>query len=269
MGQPQPGEMSIPEAVSSWCRQWLNDDPREVLFRVGHLSEVTGLRLASGLAVVLKVRPPSERMRACALVQRHLWRAGFPCPELLAGPAPLGDLTATAEALVEGGEQLPWAADAPRLFAQALARLVALAPSAASLPTLEPSPPWVGWDHAGPGTWPRPDDLAADLNAQIGPAWLEDAGSRVRRRLVRPGGLPAVVGHADWESQNVRWVDRRLRQRSCRSNLHGPRPGPGLSDVGRVRRCDRYLTVQATDGTLRSRPAQSLTNLGFESEPGR
>ena len=48
------------------------------------------------------------------------------------------------------------------------------------------------------------------MNAQVGPAWLEDTGSRVRYRLLRPSSLPVVVGHADWESQNVRWVNTRL-----------------------------------------------------------
>ena len=49
-----------------------------------------------------------------------------------------------------------------------------------------------------------------DLSRPIGPAWLEDAGSRVCYRLLRPSSLPVVVGHADWESQNVRWVNTRL-----------------------------------------------------------
>jgi hypothetical protein len=50
-------------------------------------------------------------------------------------------LVATAEEYVPGGQQLELREDTPRLYAQALARLVALAPEAASLPTLAPSPP--------------------------------------------------------------------------------------------------------------------------------
>jgi len=68
----------------------------------------------------------------------------------------------------------------------------------------------VGWDHDQRGTWPEPDDIEADLNAHVGPGWIEDAGARVRRRLLQPSGLPIVVGHADWESQNLRWMNRRL-----------------------------------------------------------
>ena len=32
----------------------------------------------------------------------------------------------------------------------------------------------------------------------------------MRRRLLQPSALPTVVGHADWEPQNLRWVNRRL-----------------------------------------------------------
>src|ERR671927_136937 len=87
---------------------------------------VGGVPPAAVRAVSLNLPPPSQRLSACVLVQRHLWAAGFPCPEPLAGPAPLGTLSATAEGLVEGGSQLAWGDDSPRLFAQALARLVAL-----------------------------------------------------------------------------------------------------------------------------------------------
>ena len=76
--------------------------------------------------------------------------------------------------------------------------------------TREPSPPWVGWDHDQLGTWPEPDDVEADLNAHVGPSWIEEAGRCVRQRLLRPSALPVVVGHGDWESQNLRWVEHQL-----------------------------------------------------------
>jgi hypothetical protein len=197
------------DELEAWCARWLGAKPTSVLFEVAHLSIVTGLRLVDGREVVVKARPPADRIQACVHVQRHLWDAGFPCPEPLTGPHPLGTLTATAEAFVPGGTRLEPGADSPRLFAEALAALVRLAPPVAALSTLAPPPAWVWWDHDQAGTWPLPDDRDTDLNAHAEPSWLEDVGRRVRRRLAQ-GQAPPVVGHADWEEPNLQWIDRRL-----------------------------------------------------------
>ena len=94
------------DALAAWCVRWLGAQPTRVLFEVVHLSRVTGLQLADGREVVIKARPPANRIQACVHVQRHLWAAGSPCPEPLAGPHPLGTLTATAETFVPGGTRL-------------------------------------------------------------------------------------------------------------------------------------------------------------------
>jgi hypothetical protein len=188
----------------AWCRRWLGADPVEVLFRAGYLSEVTGLRLADGRGVVVKARAPAARLRGCVEAQAALAAARFPCPRPLAGPAPLGVLAATAEELVPGGHLLPPGPDAAGRFASLLAELVRLAPDPAALPTLRPSPPWAAWDHDHPGLWPPPDDRDGDLNDHPGPAWLDRVAAGVRDRLAGPRRA-RVVGHADWESQNLRW----------------------------------------------------------------
>lgn len=204
MARPIP-----PDQLAAWCERWLGQRSGRVLFEAGHLSSVVGVELADSQAVVVKARAPEARIAACCQVQRHLWAAGFPCPEPLAGPAPLGALLATAEAYIPNGTQLAPGPDNPRLFAEALARVVALAPPPGELPTLDPPPAWVGWDHDLPGIWPAPDDRDDDLNAHPGPDWLDHLGRSVRQRLTRCD-LPAVVGHCDWESQNLRWEGRRL-----------------------------------------------------------
>lgn len=198
-----------PHELEPWCEIWLGAAPADTLFEIAHLSQVVGLRLLDGREVVVKVRPAADRIHACVQVQRHLWSVGFPCPEPLAGPAPLGSRIATAEAFVPGGELLERGPHAPQLFAEALARLIANAPPPTLLPTLAPSPAWVWWDHHQPGIWPAPDDRDVDLNAVHEPAWLDVVGRRVRQRLGK-AQHPLVVGHADWESQNVRWHDGKL-----------------------------------------------------------
>jgi hypothetical protein len=88
--------------------------------------------------------------------------------------------------------------------AELLAELVERAPPADGSSSLMPAPPWVGWDHEGPGTWPSPDDLELDLNAHPGPDWIDDAALGVRARLTLAEGA-AVIGHVDWEAHNIGW----------------------------------------------------------------
>ncbi|MBT2233304.1 phosphotransferase [Nonomuraea sp. NEAU-A123] len=195
--------------LRAWCETWLGSVPVHELFRTGHLSVVLGVELADGRAVVLKRRPASARVQGCVEVQRHLSRAGFPCPSPLTDAVPLAGWTVSAETYVPGGVQLDRDADRPRLFAEALARFVRLAPAPDAVSSVAPAPPWVGWAHGSAGVWPWPDDMDVDLNTRPGPAWLDDLGRRVRDRLVAVRHA-SVIGHGDWESQNLRWQDHRL-----------------------------------------------------------
>jgi hypothetical protein len=192
--------------VRAWCQQQLGAEPVEELFRTGHLSMVVGLRLANNRQVVIKARPPLERVAGCVAVQQALARAGFPCPRPLAGPHQLDGLLVTAEELLAGGQPLADQGDAAALFAGLLAELVRLAPPPWAVPPLAPSPPWVGWDRQGSRLWPEAD-LAADRNRHLRPDWLDEAAARVRARLAAVR-LAAVVGHGEWESQNIRWHGR-------------------------------------------------------------
>jgi hypothetical protein len=198
-----------PDALRAWCVQWLGSQFEDVLFQRRHLSAVVGLRLADGRDVVIKARPPAARLAGCHAVHAHVSGAGFPCPRPLVGPRPLMGLTATAEAFIDGGEQLVPGPDSPGLFAEALAELLRVVPAVSAVPSLEPAPAWVWWDHSGRGAWPKPDDTDAELNAMPETAWLDDMARRVQLRLRRHQGT-AIVGHVDWESQNMRWRDRQL-----------------------------------------------------------
>ena len=65
------------------------------------------------------------------------------------------------------------------------------------------------WDHPGPALWPRATDVDADLGASSGAPWLEQYARAARRRLAADRA-PAVVGHGDWWSDNVRFTGGRL-----------------------------------------------------------
>jgi hypothetical protein len=193
--------------LADWCDRHLGARAACVLFRSGHLSEVVAVELADGRRVVVKARPSDPRIVGCTVVQEHLARAGFPCPEPLTAPVEADGLTVTAETLVEGGSQLP-AEGGAAPFAALLSRLIGAAPVPADVPSLAPAPPWTGWDHPGPGLWPDRDDRDRDLNSCPGPTWLDDAARRVQERLRASAG-PVRIGHGDWESQNIHWSDGR------------------------------------------------------------
>lgn len=206
---PEVGAASL----AAWCEAQLGSPPTGELFRQGHLACVIGTRLADGREVVVRVRPAAPRIDACTQVQRRLFKAGYPCPRPLADPAPFpapsGAYVATAESCIQGGAALPDSGRAAWPFAEALARLVRLAPSPEALPTLAPAPAWAAWNHDQGGLWPRPDDQHVDLNEADGPAWLDEAAQAARRGL-REGQDQAVIGHCDWYTENLRWQGSRL-----------------------------------------------------------
>jgi hypothetical protein len=197
------------DVLAVWCRRWLGAPPAAELFGSGYLSTVKGLRLADGREVVVKVRPRGPRLAGCAVVHRALWTAGFPCPEPLVDLQPLDGYAATAEALVLDVGQPPPKSELARLSAAGLARLVELAPDPRSVPSLAPSPSWVGWDHTEPGLWPSPEDHDVDLNAYPEPQWLDRVAAAVRDHLRGHRGDP-VIGHGDWHPENLCWQGPQL-----------------------------------------------------------
>jgi hypothetical protein len=192
--------------LDRWCERWLGAKPVGVIFAAGHLSEVVGLRLADGREVVIKVRPDHRRVGGCVEVQRRLWESGFPCPMPLAGPAGFEEGTATAEEYVPGGMHLERDAGSTSRFAELLWQLVDRCRHLVVDDRLNPPPPWVAWDHNQAGLWPLGDDGERDLNAHPEPRWLDEIGERTRT-ILNAFAAPSIVGHVDWESQNMSWKE--------------------------------------------------------------
>jgi hypothetical protein len=57
-----------------------------------------------------------------------------------------------------------------------------------------PNPEWVRWES-----------LPDQKSASEAPTWIEDTSRRVRAKLAGCR-LPSILGHADWEAQNIRWL---------------------------------------------------------------
>ena len=197
-----------PWEIERWCRNHLGSGIDAELFRYGHLSTVIGIRLNSGSQVVVKVRRASDRLMACAYAHRALFERGFPCPELLVDMAPFGEQVASAEEMTVGGDTFPESGRSPEPFAEALARLIALAPKPEESGTLEPAPPWT-FPPYGTDLWPWPDDRDIDLNSVYGPDWIDESGRVARDRLQASGG-PPIIGHGDWYTANLRWAGGTL-----------------------------------------------------------
>jgi hypothetical protein len=186
--------LDLPPWVDGWCRSFLGARPVAALFVVSHLSEVVGVRLADGREVVVKRRvDASGRSRTCVTAQRLLAEHGFPCPIPLTAAIIDDGVAVHAEQFVGGGdvesEDSPAAAERSAVLLADLVRILATV----DLDPPLPNPEWVHWDAL-------PDRQAT----AAWPAWIEDTTRRLQAKLARCD-LQPVLGHADWEAQNMRW----------------------------------------------------------------
>jgi hypothetical protein len=194
--------MDLPGWVPAWCRDHLDAAPAEVLHRSRQMSDVLGVRLDDGRAVAIKSRPDQHgRAATCVEVQRTVAEQGFPAAAPLTGVTVHKGIARHAEQWRPGGGIDPGddMATAER-FARLLGRMITLAadipvggaePGAVAPPL--PNPDWVRWDAE------YPSEPGRTL-----PGYLGEVFERVRARMAGMW-LPPVLGHADWESQNLRW----------------------------------------------------------------
>jgi hypothetical protein len=198
----------LPDWLPGWCLDQLGSEPADVLFQVQQVSMVFGLRLACGADVVVKARADEGRAASCVAAQAQLAGRGFPCARPLTPVVAVRSLAVHAEEFRPGGEVLH--GDSPDVAVrcgEAFARLMAELTDVTVAPPL-PNPPWVRWDHAGSGMWPAVDFLD-NRDQSVVPRYVVEAAERARGRLLAVA-LPCVLGHADFEAQNLRWHGRQL-----------------------------------------------------------
>jgi hypothetical protein len=191
--------------LAPWCAAHLGAEPVEVLFERRSLSTVSGLRLADGRHVVVKAREDDGRAESCVAAQARLAERGFPCPRPLTPVTVVDGLAVHAEEFRPGGEMLRGdSPDVAERYAAVFARLMAELAEVDVPPPL-PNPRWARWDHADPGLWPSIGFLD-ERDQSVVPAYVVETATRVRKRLLA-ADLPCVLGHADFEAQNLRWHD--------------------------------------------------------------
>lgn len=189
-------------ALIAWCRAELGAVPVRVLFTQRATSEVVAFRLDDGREVVVKRRrEPVGRVEACLRLQAALFASNYPCPRPLTGAGVVGGLTVHAEEYDDRGELLMGdhaALAAPLAIAYAdLAERLDRMHDLVNAQVLVP-PVWMAWWSQRPWS-PHP----------LVPSFLYDAADRLRHRLADVY-LPGVIGHADWEAQNLRATNGRL-----------------------------------------------------------
>ncbi|GAA3217003.1 hypothetical protein GCM10010532_044850 [Dactylosporangium siamense] len=193
----------VPDWLPGWCLSQLGAEPAEMLFGLEQISAVFALRLTSGLDVVVKARADDGRAASCVAAQARLAERGFPCARPLTPVVRAGSLAVHAEEFRPGGDIVPGETpDVAVRYAEVFARLMAALADVRVAPPL-PNPRWVRWDHPGAGVWPAIGFLD-DRDQRVVPAHVVDTAGRARERLLS-AGLPCVLGHADFEAQNLRW----------------------------------------------------------------
>jgi hypothetical protein len=198
----------LPDWLPAWCLDQLGAVPASVLFQARQVSMVFGLRLAGGTDAVVKARADDGRAVSCVAAQARLAGRGFPCARPLTPVTSVGSLAVHAEEFRPGGDVLPGdSPDAIVRYAELFARLMTELAGLTVAPPL-PNPPWVRWDHADPGVWPAIGCLDSRDQSAV-PAYVAEVAERARRRILA-GGLPCVLGYADFEAQNLRWHGQQV-----------------------------------------------------------
>ncbi|WP_372665628.1 hypothetical protein [Amycolatopsis kentuckyensis] len=194
--------------IPAWCAEHLGSVPVEVLFEHKSLSEVVGLLLADGREVVVKAREDEGREASCVAAQARLAERGFPCARPLTDVIRVGSLAVHAEESRPGGVVL--LGDTPDIaerYAAVFARLMTELTDVVVAPPL-PNPRWARWDHRDPGLWPAIGFLDERDQSAV-PEYVFETAVRARKRLLATD-LPCVLGHADFEAQNLRWHDGEI-----------------------------------------------------------
>ena len=129
--------------------------------------------------------------------------------------------------------------------------------------------------------WPQPDDREGDLNAHAGDQWLDDIGSAREQLLAQP----AVIGHRDWYSANLR-RNRRLHivhdwdsviaqpEAAIAGQAAAIWPGTGLpGEVATVQQSEQFLAAYEhaaghswTDHEVRAAWAAGLWTRAFDAK---
>jgi hypothetical protein len=191
--------------LDALCELRLPSGLEEVLFCSLGVGATFGLRLRDGRRVAIKAHPPERSTDfLCAVheVQKHLYRLGFPSPEPVLGPVPFGNSVATVDELLDTGEFADGHDPAVRnSMARTLNRLIRLADEVPDVEALSQGWNWPARDQL----WPSPHNARFDFEATAtGAEWIDGIAAGAKD-TVDALQAPAVIGHADWSVDQMRF----------------------------------------------------------------
>lgn len=291
-------EGEVTGVMSSWCLRVLGSPIRRVLFWVEGVGCAVGMELQNGRDVVVKVvRPdqPVARLTAVQDVQRLLVADGYPAPMPVARPAALANGLAFAEELHDvGGVPNGHLQGHRREMAARLARLVGVCDTADPATWADLAlgrPAWA--DYSSQDLWPVPHRPDVDLTAPgEGSDTLDELACVSKRVLCAAGNERWIIGHSDWEAQNLRFENDRLAmvydwdslvvERESvivgfASAVFCGRSEPGLGDVPTEAERDEFLGAYqdaagreftASEQTVALAAASWITAYNARSPPG-
>ena len=197
----------LDQLVLTWCERELGPGTLEPITPAdgGQMSRIFRFETAADASVAIKVRDDSPaRIDGCLKIQQLAADGGVPCARPITAAQTLANgLVVSGEEWRPGGEMRT--GDGPGQASRSGALLARLMRTLEPCPPEEqgPPPPWMHWNPTGGSLWPANDPIDR-MDQALVPAWVSETAERVSERL-RASVFPDVVGHGNWEAQNIRW----------------------------------------------------------------
>jgi hypothetical protein len=200
----------IARVIDEFCCHELRSAADQTLFYQSSIGAVAGLRLRDGRSVVVKAHQPNwtfKRLEEVAHLQSKVATDLELAPQVLAGPAPLGNGFAIVEQYIDRGSIRNGHESAIR---RALAiSLHAVVEYLTPFTLGSVLPPSLLTSPCPDKLWPQPHSKLFDFDTtHEGAEYIEELAAAARTRMV-PAGRE-VIGHSDWRSEHVRFDGDRL-----------------------------------------------------------
>lgn len=196
----------IARELDGFCERVLGARVARGLFHQSSIGCVTGVELADGRLVVIKIHQPSrprESLIEIGRLQNHLAAKGLFAPRIIVGPLPLGQGHAVVEPFIDVGAKPNTRNSANRRsLARGLRQIVVACEPFVSSTSLGST----ALHAPAASLWPTPHSKLFDFEATAhGAEWIDNIAAAARKRM-QPAGV-RVIGHADWREEHVRFAE--------------------------------------------------------------